>query len=204
MWPVLVPPQLRGRAVPDGSISCESRCGSCASRFGMFGQIKKKMQVSFSNVLSHGGSTLGNVPYRAGHQHMLTSSVAQRRTNNCHFIYDEVNQREKKQLRPWLNIYTMLALRWLAVSQRTFPRAESCVCTRRKQHERLHSYRHRLVFLQDFRLVHDLNQGWFLYKQKEEQKLTSRNNRLCDFLWISGGLQFSAPPSTGVSILFPL
>lgn len=78
----------------------------------------KKMQESFPNVLlSHGGSTLGNVPYRAGHQHMLTSSVAQRRTNNCHFIYDEVNQREKKQLHPWLNIYTMLALRRLAVSR---------------------------------------------------------------------------------------
>lgn len=115
-------------------------------------------------------------------QHMLTSSVARRRTNNCHFIYDEVNQREKKQLLPWLNIYTMLALRRLAVSQRTFPRAESCVSTGRKQHERLHSYRHRLVFLQDFRPVHNLNHGWFLCKQKEEQKLTSRYNRLWNFL----------------------
>lgn len=136
-------------------------------------------------------------------QHMLTSSVAQRRTNNCHFIYDEVNQREKKQLRPWLNIYTMLALQWLAVSQRTFPRAESCACTRRKQHKRLYSYRHWLVFLQDFRLVHNLNHGWFLYKRKEEQKLTSRYNHLCDFLWMSGGLHFSAPNPRPPIVLTP-
>lgn len=38
-------------------------------------------------------------------QQPFTSSVAERSTNNCHFSRDEMNQTEKQQRHPWLNIY---------------------------------------------------------------------------------------------------
>lgn len=121
-------------------------------------------------------------------QHTFTSSVAQCWTNNCHFIYDEVTQREKQQLRPWLNIYI---IQYSSASTCFHGHNPAFGTGETSTKGRLHSYRYWLVLLQDLSLVRDLNRGWFLCKRKGVQKVTSRYSRL---LWMWRCLYFSYPP----------
>lgn len=63
-----------------------------------------------------------------------------------------------------------------------------CIHNSRKLYQRLHSHRYWLVLVQDFRLVQYINRGWFLYKQKGVQTVTSRYNRIPVNVKISSGV----------------